>query len=247
MNVTRLDLSLVRQAIQRLGSDLPAAAEQAFERYGSLLLTWNERINLTGLQDWDEIQRRLLVESLALLPWVDRACPASQPCRVIDVGSGAGIPGIPLKIVRPWLHLTLLEATRKKVRFLELVIRELQLRDAVAIHERAENLAHDPAHRGRYDLVTARALAALPTALELTLPFLRLGGLALFPKGIAVEHELARSQRALELLGGEVIAIEALPFADLIGTASVVVVVQVVRSTPPSYPRAPGRPAKRPL
>ncbi|MFN3337425.1 MAG: 16S rRNA (guanine(527)-N(7))-methyltransferase RsmG, partial [Thermomicrobium sp.] len=203
MSSSPLDLTVLHIAAARLGEELTPTAERAFRRYAELLLEWNQRINLTGLDEWSEIQRRLLVESLGLLPWVDRACGQSQWCRMIDVGTGAGIPGIPLKLLRPKLSLTLLDATAKKVRFLELVVRELALSDTTPIHDRAETLAHNPEHRGRYDLATARALAHLATALELTLPFLRVDGLALFPKGPAIEWELRDSQRALEILGGE--------------------------------------------
>ncbi len=247
MSSSTLDLTVLHIAAARLGEELTPAAEQAFRRYAQLLLEWNQRINLTGLNEWSEIQRRFLVESLGLLPWVDQACVQSPACRVIDVGTGAGIPGIPLKILRPNLSLTLLDATAKKVRFLELVVRELALLATTPIHERAETLAHDPTHRGQYDVVTARALAHLAVALELTIPFLRVDGLALFPKGPEIEPELRESQRALEILGGEIEAVEPMPLADLVGTIGTIVVVRAVRPAPPQYPRRPGLPAKRPL
>ncbi|MDW7981274.1 MAG: 16S rRNA (guanine(527)-N(7))-methyltransferase RsmG [Thermomicrobium sp.] len=247
MSVPSLDLDLLRTAAERLGETLDPTTAAAFRRYGALLLEWNERINLTGLADWSTIQRRLLVESLTLLPWVDRACTDTHPCRAIDVGSGAGIPGIPLKLMRPALAITLLDATAKKIRFLELVVRELALSDALPIQARAETLAHDPAHRGQYDLATARALAHLATALELTLPFLRVGGLALFPKGAAVENELVESERALALLGAELVAVEPVPIPDVVGASTTIVVVRAVRPVPAQFPRRPGIPAKRPL
>ncbi|MDW8058468.1 MAG: 16S rRNA (guanine(527)-N(7))-methyltransferase RsmG [Thermomicrobium sp.] len=240
-------LELVRRVAQELGAPLAPEQERAFRRYAELLLEWNRRINLTGIDDWPTIERRLLAESIALLPLIDRVCGGSAPCRLIDVGTGAGIPGIPLAIVRPSLAVTLLDATAKKVRFLELVTRELGLTGARPIHERAETLAHQPEHRGRYDVAMARALAHLATALELTLPFLRVGGLAVFPKGPDVERELAESQRALEILGGELVATGLLPLAELIGTDSTVVTVRAVRPTPSQYPRRTGVPAKRPL
>jgi len=241
------ELQLVRQVAAALGTPLTPVQEQQFRRYAELLLEWNQRINLTGITDWPTLERRLLAESVALVPWVDRACSGAVPCRLIDVGTGAGIPGIPLKIVRPGLVVTLLDATAKKVRFLELVTRELALSETAPIHERAETLAHRPEHRGRYHLATARALAHLATALELTLPFLQVGGLALFPKGAEVEAELAASQRALEVLGGQLVTIAPLPCAELLGTESSLVVVRLERPVPVQYPRRPGIPAKRPL
>ncbi len=240
-------LDLLEQVARALGAPLTPDQERAFRRYGDLLLEWNQRINLTGLADWPSIERRLLAESIALLPWVDRVCGDAERCRLIDVGSGAGIPGIPLKIMRPQLEVTLLDAVGKKVRFLEIVIRDLGLVGTTALHERAEVLAHQPGHRGRYDLATARALAHLATALELTLPFLRVGGLALFPKGAAVEQEVAESQRALALLGGRLVAVEPLPCRELIGAPTTIIVVELERPAPPAYPRRPGIPVKRPL
>lgn len=247
MSGTTIELDLVRRALERLGEPFSPERERAFRRYGELLLEWNQRINLTGLEDWPAIERRLLVESLALLPWVDRACTGLPTCRMIDVGSGAGIPGIPIALVRPHLAVTLLDATAKKVRFLEHVVRELDLQHMLPIHDRAETLAHHPEHRGRYDLATARALAHLATALELTLPFLRPGGLALFPKGADIEQELAASRSALEQLGGELLTVEPLPLTDLTGTPSTIVVVRAIRPCPPQFPRRPGIPSKRPL
>ncbi|MCX2727456.1 16S rRNA (guanine(527)-N(7))-methyltransferase RsmG [Thermomicrobium sp. 4228-Ro] len=247
MSGTTIELDLVRRALERLGEPFSPERERAFCRYAELLLEWNQRVNLTGLEDWPSIERRLIVESLALLPWVDRACNGVPTCRMIDVGSGAGVPGIPLALVRPQLAVTLLDATAKKVRFLEHVVQELRLQHVRPIHERAETLAHRPDHRGRYDLATARALAHLATALELTLPFLRPGGLALFPKGTEIEQELAESRSALDQLGGELLAVDSLPLADLGGTASTIVVVRAARACPPRFPRRPGIPAKRPL
>ncbi len=247
MSGEALDLEFVQQALARWGEPFTPEREHAFRQYGQLLLQWNERTNLTGLDEWSAIQRRLLVESLALLPWVDRACERKSPCRMIDVGTGAGIPGIPIAVVRPSLMITLLDATAKKIRFLETVVQELRLPNVVPIHERAEVLAHRPAHRGRYHLATARALAHLATAFELTLPFLAPEGLALFPKGTGIEQELAESRPALALLGGELLAVEPLPLADLVGTTSTLVVVRAVRPCPATYPRRPGVPAKRPL
>lgn len=247
MSHSAVELQLVPEVAAKLGTPLTPEQGQAFRRYAELLLEWNRRINLTGLDDWPAIERRLLAESLLLLPWVDEACTGTVPCRLIDVGSGAGIPGIPLAIARPTLHVTLLDATAKKVRFLEAVVRELSLRHAIPIHERAELLAHHPEHRGQYDVVTARALAHLATALELTLPFLHPDGLALFPKGKEIDHELAESERALTLLGGELVAVELLPLAERIGEPGTIVVVRLVRPVPDRYPRRPGIPGKRPL
>jgi len=239
-------MELLQRLAEQLGERLNAAQLASFCRYGQLILWWNQRLNLTAIRDWNALQLRLFADSLALAPHVRQACAeAAGPCRLIDIGAGAGIPGIPLKLALPWLDVTLVEATGKKVVFLERAIEDLGLRGATAVHARAETLAHDPHYRGAFDVVTARAVAPLPALLELCLPFCRPGGWGVFPKGTDVESELARSSRALALLGARLVAVEPIPIEELHGT--VLVVVRQEQPVPPKYPRRPGIPAKRPL
>lgn len=157
--------------------------------YRDLILEWNRKYNLTALRDAGAVDGRLIAESLRLAPHL----PGRPGLRAIDVGTGAGIPGIPLAIARPDIAFTLVDATGKKVRFIDVVVAELGLPNITAIHDRSELLAHDPAFREQFDLALARAVTQLPALVELILPFLRVGGRALLPKGEEISEELSRA------------------------------------------------------
>ncbi len=236
----------------------PAAASpdvrSLLVRYRDLLLDWNTRHNLTALKTPEDVDVRLIAESLRLLPVIDEFIEATghgrdQPLRLIDIGTGAGVPGLILAIARPNLHVTLVEATGKKVAFLRHVTAVLGLVQVQAIHARAEDLAHDPAYREHYDLATARAVGPLPTLLELALPFLRIGGWALFPKGPKLGTELAEANRAARQLGGRIVRADLLPPGPTqpgLPVTRLVVAAKLSR-TPNRYPRRAGIPAKEPL
>ncbi len=215
-----------------------------FDTYRSLLLTWNQRTNLTAVTDPAEVDRRLFLDSILLLHALDAALQVMNtlPGRMLDLGSGAGFPGLPLKIMRPDLHITLVEATGKKVTFLDACIAELGLDRIVTIHGRAEDLGHDPDFRERFDIVTARAVASLPALLELGLPFLHLGGRGLFPKGLDIAEELAAATAAAPLVGGTIVVTRPLP-----GGQTTLVAVAKTGPTPRTYPRRAGIPAREPL
>lgn len=216
----------------------------AFDIYAGRLLEENRRANLTSVRDRDGLYRRHFAESLALLAAIDNLSLTPSP--VIDVGTGAGFPGIPIKIVRPEIDITLLEATGKKVRFLEAVVKELGLAGVTVIEGRAEEIAREPAHRGHYALGLARAVAPLRVLLEYTLPLLEKGGALATPKGSAAPRELREAEHALEVLGGTVEVTQPLelPFE---GPQQTLIVVRKTGETPEAYPRRPGMPAKRPL
>src|SRR5438105_407262 len=160
------------EGLRQLGLDVngPAGRErpllQQFLRYRQELLDWNTRINLTAITDPGEVMIKHFLDSLSLLLVYD-----VPDARLLDIGAGAGFPGLPLKIVRPQWHVVLLEATGKKVKFLQHIIEALQLKDVVVVHGRAEELAHKAEYRGSFDVVTARAVASLPTLLEYAAPF----------------------------------------------------------------------------
>ena len=166
--------------------------------------------------------------------------------RAIDIGTGAGIPGIPIKIVRPQLVLTLLEATAKKTEFLRKAVEQLGLERVTIVAARAEELAHDPLHRARYSLAMAKAVAPLPVLVEISLPFLGPGGYLAAQKGSSAERELAEAARAIEVCGGEVAAMERFE-APGAAVKPALILIRKVSATPEAYPRRPGRPAKRPL
>jgi len=173
-----------------------------FPLYASILLRENAKYNLTAITDPEEIRQKHFVDSLALLE--DEPCPLPSNASLLDVGSGGGFPGVPLKIARPDIALTLLEATGKKAAFLALLTQELGL-EADVLHARAEQAAHDRAYRERFDVVTARAVAALPMLCELCLPFVKPGGAFVAYKGPVEKacKELAAAADAIKILGAE--------------------------------------------
>jgi 16S rRNA (guanine527-N7)-methyltransferase len=207
-----------------------------------MLREWNERINLTTIVTPADIEIRHFLDSLT----VATATGDLTGKRLIDVGTGAGFPGLPLKILYPDLQLTLVESVAKKTGFLEAVVAELGLEGITILAERAETLGQHPAHREQYDWAVARAVAALPVLVEYLLPFCRVGGAALAQKGQSAPGEVSEARRAMRLLGG---GEPVLHTVELPGRAErhYLVVIPKTASTPASYPRSPGRPAKKPL
>lgn len=234
---------LVDGAQQLLGLTLTERQRQAFHLYHQELVSWNTRFNLTAITDTEGIQIRHFLDSLSCLLAFDNV---RQGQSLIDVGTGAGFPGLPLKIVYPALRLTLVEATGKKTDFLRHIVRLLELRDVTVVHARAEQVGHDPLHREVYDWVTARAVAAMPTLIEYLLPLCRLGGHCLAQKGEDAAAEVASAEPAVLLLGGRLSRLVPVELPGLAETRHLIVIEKVAR-TPDKYPRPPGRPAKRPL
>jgi len=235
-----------------MGFALKPAHLRTFQAYYEELITWNQRFNLTAVTDYDHVQIRHFLDSLSCLLAIgskgERRWPGlpAPGTRVIDVGSGAGFPGLPLKILHPRLNLTLLEATGKKTEFLKHVVTHLGLETAAVIHGRAEEVGQDEVHRESYDLVLARAVADLPVLVEYLLPLCRIGGKCIAQKGSSAHEELTTAQHAIALLGGEVHYVLAVELPGLAETRHLVVINKVVR-TPQKYPRRPGMPGKRPL
>lgn len=229
---------------------LSLAADQLarLDRFRDLLLERSRHVNLTAITDPAEVERRLFLDALLMLPLLDRLigdpATADPRPRLVDVGSGAGFPGLVLAIARPDLTVTLIEATGKKVAFTTEAIAALGLARATAIHVRAEDAGRDLDHRGQYDLATARGVAALPVLLELCVPLLRRGGHALFPKGPAIEEELAAARRATSPLGVRLLSADPLPGAE---ATTRLVVAKKTAPTPNHYPRRAGLPAREPL
>ena len=238
------DLPLLRQWAEPLGAPLAEHQLDVFRLYRDELLSWTvRRANLTSITDPDEVETRLFLESL----WCAGALPATEGVRLIDIGTGGGFPGVPLAIAFLRLDVTLVEATGKKVRFLEHIIGQLGLRNCHAFQGRAEDLAHDPEHREVYDVATARGLAPLPTLVELCLPFIRPGGVLIASKGADAEQEIDDASNALSTLGGETERI-ILPDPDIpIPTDHRLVLISKSAPTPYRYPRRNGVPAQRPL
>jgi len=211
-----------------------------FARYTDELLAWNAHINLTAITDRQAIYVRHFLDSLALARFW-----GPPPATLVDIGTGAGFPGVPLKILHPPLAVTLIESVGKKAAFLKHLIAILGLEQVRVVTGRAETFGHDPGERERYDLATARAVADLRVLAEYALPLLRVGGRLLAPKGAGAEREIEGARRAVALLGG---TIEPVVPIELPGVEPrSLVVARKVAPTAPRYPRAVGIPARRPL
>jgi 16S rRNA (guanine527-N7)-methyltransferase len=224
-----------------LGLDVNDAQIDTLSQYRDRLATAEH--NLTSNRDRAELDRRHISESLAFGRLLFSRGFLNPRTRMLDVGAGGGLPGIPIKIAWPSVRVTLLESKAKKAQFMQRVIDELHLDGAEVLEGRAETLAHHPSHREAYDVVVARAVAPLPVLLEYTLPFLRNGASLAAIKGSAAPRELAESQKALAELGGRLT--EAVRLAD---TASqTVLIIEKRWATPEHYPRRPGIPSKRPI
>lgn len=230
---------------RKLGLDLSPRQLEQFHIYYRELVDWNERVNLTAITDYEEVQAKHFLDSLTLAPVLKQPADGVG-LRVVDIGTGAGLPGIPLKILLPGIELVLIEATAKKADFLHHLVSKLGLDNVEIVVGRAETVAHEAKYREKFDLVVSRAVASLPALAELTLPFCNVGGVFIAQKKGDIELEVSQASRAISLLGGnlrEVKRVELEEFAD----ERWLVVIDKVKPTPEKYPRRPGMPKKRPL
>ena len=227
-----------------LGIDLDGEQVERFRLYYSELAAWNETVNLTAVSGLEEVQARHFLDSLA----VASALPATVldgSERLLDVGTGAGFPGLPLKLAYPRIDLTLLEATAKKTAFLVHVVKTLGLEGVEVVTGRAEDEAHRLEMRERFGAVVSRAVARLDVLAELCLPFCAVGGVMIAQKGPQVEEELRQARNAIDILGGRA-KDRGMLVTQPVGIGTLVV-IEKQRATPPNYPRRPGIPSKRPL
>ena len=228
----------------RLGLTLTPRQLEQFQVYQRELAAWNRRANLTAITGETEVQSRHFLDSLTLCLAVP---PADLPAlSTIDVGAGAGFPGLPVKLAFPEVRLTLADSVAKKTRFLHHLVTTLGLASVDIRTGRAEELAHDPQLRESFDLALARGVAKLPVLLEYTLPFCRTGGRVVAWKHGGIAQELSDAEAAAPVLGGEITAVHPINLPGL-NDDRILVVAEKVDSTPTRYPRRPGIPAKRPL
>ncbi len=230
---------------KNLGLQLDSKQLEQFEVYYRELIDWNKRMNLTAITGYDEVQVKHFLDSFTLT-LVLRQASGGESLRILDVGTGAGIPGLPLKILLPGIRLALLDATAKKATFLHHLKDKLGLENVEIIIGRAEEIAHQEKYREGFDVVLSRGVAPLATLTELTLPFCFIGGSFIAQKKGLIEAEISQADKAIALLGGslrEVKKIELEEFTD----RRQLIVIDKISPTPSRYPRRPGIPAKRPL
>lgn len=225
----------------------PTQLEQ-LAAYRDLLFAANQTTNLTAVRDLPGIERRLILESLRLVGPIRDVLDAAEARHrsLIDLGTGGGLPGLVLAMACPEFNVFLLDATGKKVAFLDSVVAALGLGNTTTIHARAEEVGHQPRYRNGFDIVTARAVSSLPALLELGLPLLRTGGHLVLPKGSDIDDEMAAGHRAAKILGGDIVSSHLLPEAgSMIETR--LVIARKSSPTPATYPRRSGIPSKSPL
>jgi 16S rRNA (guanine527-N7)-methyltransferase len=230
---------LREMALVKLGIKLDDTQVEQFSIYADLLIEWNERVNLTSITDPQEIVIKHFIDSLTLGQYM-------KAHKLADIGTGAGFPGIPLKILHPELHVFLVDSLAKRLDFLKVVIDQLGLHQVETIHSRAEDFGRDSKYRESFDRVTSRAVARLPVLLEYAVPLLKKNGIFLAAKGTQVDDEVRESKKALEALGGKINGVERFN----LGTEAehrAIVIVEKVKETPKAYPRKAGTPAKKPL
>lgn len=230
---------------ERLGIRLTSRQVEQFETYYHELFAWNRKVNLTRITDYDEVQVKHFLDSLTAVPVID-SLSHGKKISVIDVGSGAGLPGLPLKIVRPGIGMVLLEATAKKTEFLRYLVNTLELGNIDIKSGRSEEIAHLAAYRERFDIVLSRAVTALPALVELTLPLCKIGGLAIAYKKGDITGEIEQAGRAIESMGGVLREMRPIEVEEL-GDRRCLVTIEKMNPTPPQYPRRPGMSEKRPI
>lgn len=234
--------ALINEARELFNVHLTARQVMALINYEKELVEWNQKFNLTAIRDVESIRTKHFLDSYScVLAW-----KGTPPLRLVDVGTGAGFPGIPLKIIYPTMHVTLVESVGKKAMFCQHVISKLGLEDVEVIQTRAETLGQDPEHRETYDYAVARAVANLNILSEYLLPLVKVGGTMLAQKGESGPAEAQSAEKAMKLLGGklkQIIPVELPGVAD----DRYLVLVDKVAATPPKYPRKAGIPMKTPL
>ncbi len=234
--------NLAREALALFNVHLTGRHLLALTTYERELMEWNQKFNLTAIRDVESIRTKHFLDSFSCV----MAWKAIPPLRLVDIGTGAGFPGIPLKIIYPTMHLTLVESVGKKAKFCQHIVDTLGLENVTVIHARAEDLGQKTEHREAYDWAVARAVANLNVLSEYLLPLVKIGGTALAQKGESGPAEAQSAEKSMKLLGGK---LKKLIPVNLPGVADdrYLVLVDKVAATPPKYPRNAGMAAKAPL
>ena len=233
---------IFERKLEELGIALSDEQKQQFDSFYELLVEWNKVMNLTGITEYEEVNEKHFVDSLSIIKAID----LNNVDNLIDIGTGAGFPGIPLKIAFPHLKIVLLDSLNKRIKFLDTVITELGLENIETIHGRAEDFAKQAEYREQFDLCVSRAVANLSTLSEYCMPYIHIGGMFIPYKSGEIEEEVAGAKKAVHVLGGK---IEEVVKFQLPGTeiGRSFVKIKKYQSTPKKYPRKAGLPVKEPI
>ena len=233
---------IFEEKLSALGITLTDVQKQQFDKFYELLVEWNKVMNLTGITEYEEVNEKHFVDSVSIV----KALDINKVETIIDIGTGAGFPGIPLKIAFPHLKIVLLDSLNKRINFLNTVIDELGLKDITTIHGRAEDFAKKPEYREQFDLCVSRAVANLSTLSEYCIPYINKGGQFVPYKSGEIDEEVAQAKKAVHILGG---TIEDVVKFQLPGTeiGRSFVKIKKVQNTAKKYPRKAGLPSKEPL
>ena len=233
---------ILNQAFTSEGFNLTEQQNKQFVTYFDMLIDWNQKINLTAIEEPTEVAYKHFVDSACLM----RVVPDLKHKTMIDIGTGAGFPGVPLNIMEPELYVTLFDSLNKRILFLQELCKALELKNIRAVHGRAEEFGIKPDYRQQFDIATARAVASMPVLLEICLPFVKKGGIFIALKGPELENEIKESSNALKELGGKVVDVQQFTLADGAYTRNLAV-IEKIKDTPKKYPRKAGTPQKKPL
>lgn len=235
-----INKDLLKENAASLGIELDDEAVARFDRLAELLIEQNKTMNLTAITDPDEVVIKHFADSISLF----KAVNPDNGAKILDLGTGAGFPGIPLLITRPDLNLTMVDSTAKKLRYVAQTVETLGL-EAETLHARAEEAGQDPEYREQYDIVCSRAVAALNVLSEYCLPFVKVGGVFVAMKSAKAEEEIADAKKALGILGGKII--DKITFTLSDGGERTLIVIKKISQTSPKYPRVSAQIAKKPL
>jgi len=233
-------VNILKEGLKEFSVDISRSQIDKLFKFKELLKEWNKKINLTAIEDDLDIVIKHFIDSASILPYIE-----DKDASIIDIGTGAGFPGIPVKILLEDADVTLLDSLEKRIKFLNEVINQLDLKNIRALHGRAEDFGVLNEYREKFDVAVARAVASLPVLLEYCLPFVKTGGIFIAMKGSNID-EIADSNKAFDILGGELQEIKeiVLPGSDIKRN---IILIKKLRHTPTRYPRKAGKPSKEPL
>ena len=230
----------IKEYMNKINIEISDKQIEKFFDYMNLLLEWNEKINLTAITEPEDIILKHFVDCATILKYI------KDEDKIIDIGTGAGFPGIPLKILNEKLDITLMDSLNKRINFLNEIINKLDLKNIVAIHARAEELARNKEYREKFDIAISRAVANLSTLSEYMLPFVKKDGMVISMKGSNIEEEVKNAKKAIKILGGEIEKIDNFNLANTNNIRNIITIKKVVK-TPKEFPRKAGKPSKEPI